>query len=100
MPTISGVFTSGVLGGVVAAGLNTLWDNGRPVFFAPSTVVAGISVSIGVITSGQPSSEPYVSRTGVRCGAFSDDYYYRIYLQPTRIEFGNLVVPTTRTVEV
>jgi hypothetical protein len=100
MATVAGVFISGILGGAAATGMNLLWDNGRPGYFAPSTVVSPITVSVGTLTSGQPTPEPFITRDGVRCGAFSDDYYYRIYLEPTRIEFGNLVVPTTRTVEV
>lgn len=100
MPDFAGAFTSVILGGAAAAGMNLLWDNGRPAYYAPATVVTGISVAVGSISSWQPSPEALVARTGAHCGAFSDDYYYRIYLQPSRIEFGNLVIPATRTVEV
>lgn len=80
--------------------MNALWDNGRPAYYAPSTAVTGINGAMGVITSGQPSPEALIARTGAHCGAFSDDYYYRIYLSPARIEFGNLVIPSTKTVEI
>ncbi|OXH93184.1 hypothetical protein CA830_09065 [Burkholderia multivorans] len=100
MPDFAGAFTSAVLGGAAAAGMNLLWDNGRPAYYAPTTVVAAIVVAVGVITSGQPSPEALIARAGAHCGAFSDDYYYRIYLQPSRIEFGNLVIPSTKTVEI
>lgn len=100
MPDFAGAFTSAVLGGAAAAGMNALWDNGRPAYYAPTTVVAAIVVAVGVITSGQPSPEALIARAGAHCGAFSDDYYYRIYLQPSRIEFGNLVIPSTKTVEI
>ncbi|TMS59819.1 hypothetical protein MW7_000255 [Imbroritus primus] len=100
MPDFAGAFTSAILGGAAAAGMNALWDNGRPAYYAPTTVVAAIVVAVGVITSGQPSPEARIARAGAHCGAFSDDYYYRIYLQPSRIEFGNLVIPSTKTVEI
>ncbi|MBU9314558.1 hypothetical protein KTD09_06705 [Burkholderia multivorans] len=100
MPDFAGAFTSAVLGGSAAAGMNALWDNGRPAYYAPTTIVAAIVVTVGVITSGQPSPEALIARAGARCGAFSDDYYYRIYLQPSRIEFGNLVIPSIKTVEI
>ncbi|MBY4834206.1 hypothetical protein K6W55_28775, partial [Burkholderia dolosa] len=100
MPDFAGAFTSAILGGAAAAGMNALWDNGRPGYYAPTTAVAAIVGAVGVIASGQPSPEALIARTGAQCGSFSDDYYYRIYLQPTRIEFGNLVIPATRTVEV
>src|SRR5574340_37277 len=100
MPDFAGAFTSVILGGAAAAGMNLLWDNGRPAYYAPTTVVVGIRIAVGSIASGQPSPEALIARTGAHCGAFSDDYYYRIYLQPSRIEFGNLVIPATRTVEV
>lgn len=100
MPDFAGAFSSAILGGAAAAGMNVLWDGGRPSFYAPATVVTGIRVAVGSIASGQPSPEALIARTGAHCGAFSDDYYYRIYLQPSRIEFGNLVIPATRTVEV
>lgn len=100
MPDFAGAFTSVILGGAAAAGMNLLWDNGRPAYYAPTTVVTAIRVAVGSIASGQPSPEAVIARTGAHCGAFSDDYYYRIYLQPSRIEFGNLVIPATRTVEV
>ena len=80
--------------------MNTLWDAGRSTFYAHTTSVALISVKIGVIAINQPSPEAYAQRSGAQGGAFSFDYYYRIYLQPTRIEFGNLVIPTTRTVDI
>ncbi|MDL5036698.1 hypothetical protein QRD40_10100 [Comamonas sp. Y6] len=100
MPDFAGAFSSAILGGAAAAGMNLLWDNGRPAYYAPTTVVAAIVVAVGVITSGQPSPEALITRAGAHCGAFSDDYYYRIYLQPSRIEFGNLVIPSTKTVEI
>jgi hypothetical protein len=100
MPDFAGIITSATLGGAAPTGMNGLWDNGRPGYYAPATVVAGIRVAVGSIASGQPSPEALIARTGAHCGAFSDDYYYRIYLQPSRIEFGNLVIPATRTVEV
>lgn len=100
MPDFAGAFTSIILSGAAAAGMNLLWDNGRPAYYAPITVVAGIRIAVGSIASSQPSPEALIARTGAHCGAFSDDYYYRIYLQPSRIEFGNLVIPAIRTVEV
>ncbi|OVZ64337.1 hypothetical protein CDO44_02945 [Pigmentiphaga sp. NML080357] len=100
MPDFAGAFTSNILGGAVATGMNSLWDDGRPAYYAPTTVIAAIAGAVGVIDSGQPSPEALIARTGAHCGSFSDDYYHRIYLQPSRIEFGNLVIPTTRTVEV
>lgn len=100
MPSFAGAFTSNILGGAAAAGMNSLWDDGRPGYFEPATAVSAIAGAVGVIASGQPSSEALIARTGAHCGSFSDDYYHRIYLQPSRIEFGNLVIPTTRTVEV
>lgn len=100
MPDFAGAFSSAILGGAAAAGMNLLWDNGRPGYYAPATAVTGIKGAVGVIASGQPSPEALIARTGAHCGAFSDDYYYRIYLQPSRIEFGNLVIPSTKTVEV
>lgn len=100
MPNFAGAFTSAVLGGAAAAGMNQLWDDGRPGYYAPTTAVTGIKGTVGVIASGQPSPEALIARAGAHCGAFSDDYYYRIYLQPSRIEFGNLVIPSTKTVEV
>lgn len=100
MPDFAGAFTSNILGGAVATGMNSLWDDGRPAYYAPTTVIAAIAGAVGVIASGQPSPEALIARTGAHCASFSQDYYYRIYLQPSRIEFGNLVIPTTRTVEV
>lgn len=100
MPDFAGAFTSNILGGAAAAGMNSLWDDGRPAYYAPSTVIAAIAGAVGVIASGQPSIEALIARAGTHCGSFSDDYYHRIYLQPSRIEFGNLVIPTTRTVEI
>lgn len=100
MPDFAGAFTTAILGGAAAAGMNALWDNGRPTYYAPTTVFAAIVVAAGVITSGQPSPEALSARAGAHCGAFSDDYYYRIYLSPSRIEFGNLVIPSTKTVEI
>jgi hypothetical protein len=98
--TVTGVATSALLRGSSAPGMNTLWDAGRSTYYAHTTSVSLISVKIGVIAINQPSPEAYATRSGAQAGAFSFDYYYRIYLQPTRIEFGNLVIPTTRTVEV
>lgn len=100
MPDFAGAFASSILGGAAAAGMNVLWDNGRPGYYAPTTVVNGINGAVGIIVSGQPSPEAQVARIGARCGAFSNDYYYRIYLSPARIEFGNLVIPSTKTVEI
>lgn len=100
MPNFAGASTSKILGGAAAAGLNSLWDGGRPAFYEPTTVIAAIAGAFGGLVSGQPSPEALIARVGEHCGAFSDDFYYRIYLQPTRIEFGNLVIPTTRNVEV
>ncbi|MCJ9707603.1 hypothetical protein LWS69_00970 [Bordetella hinzii] len=100
MPDFAGAFTSAILGGAAAAGMNALWDNGRPGYYAPTTAVAAIVGAVGVIASGQPSPEALIARTGEHCGSFSDDYYHRIYLQPSRIEFGNLVISTTRSVEI
>lgn len=100
MPNFAGAFTSNILGGAVATGMQSLWDDGRPAYYAPTTVVSPIAGAVGVFASGQPSSEAMISCAGAHCSSFSDDYYHRIYLQPPRIEFGNLVIPTTRTVEV
>ncbi len=100
MPDFVGAFTSGILGGAAAAGMNALWDNGRPGYYEPATAVAAIVGAMGAIASGQPSPEALIERAGAHCGSFSDDYYHRIYLSPSRIEFGNLVIPTTRTVEI
>ncbi|MBI3145820.1 MAG: hypothetical protein HYZ18_11320 [Pseudogulbenkiania sp.] len=100
MPDFAGAFTSSVLGGAAAAGMNNLWDDGRPEYYAPTTVIAAINGAVGVIVSGQPSPEALIARAGAHCATFSDDYYHRIYLSPSRIEFGNLVIPATRTVEV
>ncbi len=80
--------------------MNILWDAGRGTYYAPTTSVSLISAKTGVISVNQPSPEAYATRSGAQAGAFSFDYYYRIYLQPTRIEFGNLVIPTTRTVDI
>lgn len=99
MPDFAGAYTSNILGGAAAAGMNSLWDDGRPAYYAPTTVIAAIAGSVGVIASGQPSPEALIARAGAHCGSFSDDYYHRIYLQPSRIEFGNLVIPATRTFE-
>lgn len=100
MPDFAGAFTSNILGGAAAAGMNSLWDDGRPAYYAPTTVIAAIAGAVGVIASGQPSPEALIVRAGAHCGSFSDDYYHRIYLQPSRIEFGNLVITATRSVEV
>lgn len=100
MPDVIGAFTSSILGGAATAGMNLLWDSGRPGYFEPTTTVPAIIGAVGVIASGQPSPEALIAREGAHCGSFSDDYYHRIYLQPARIEFGNLVIPTTRTVEI
>ncbi len=35
MPAVAGAFTSSILGGAAAAGMNALWDNGRPGYYAP-----------------------------------------------------------------
>lgn len=100
MPDFVGAFTSNILGGAAAAGMNSLWDGGRPGYYEPATAVAAIVGAVGAIASGQPSPEALIERAGAHCGSFSDDYYHRIYLSPSRIEFGNLLIPTTRTVEV
>ncbi|KGG93051.1 hypothetical protein P245_10815 [Comamonas thiooxydans] len=100
MPDFAGALSSAILGGAAGAGMNALWDLGRPGYFEPATAVAAIIGAVGVIASGQPSPEALIAHTGAHCGSFSDDYYHRIYLQPSRIEFGNLVIPATRTVEV
>ena len=100
MPDFAGAFTSSILGGAPGTGMNALWDNGRPSFYAPATTVAAIVAAVGVIANGQPSPEALIAWAGAHCGSFSDDYYHRIYLTPARIEFGNLVIPATRTVEV
>lgn len=100
MPDFAGALSSAILGGAAGAGMNALWDLGRPGYFEPATAVAPIIGAVGVIASGQPSPEALIAHTGAHCGSFSDDYYHRIYLQPSRIEFGNLVIPATRTVEV
>lgn len=100
MSDFAGALSSAILGGTAGAGMNALWDLGRPGYFEPATAVAAIIGAVGVIASGQPSPEALIARTGAHCGSFSDDYYHRIYLQPSRIEFGNLVIPATRTVEV
>lgn len=100
MPAVIGAFTSSVLGGAAAAGMHILWDSGRPGYFEPTTAVPAIIGAVGLIASDQPSPEALIAREGTPCGSFSDDYYHRIYLTPARIEFGNLVIPTTRTVEI
>ncbi|UZG45617.1 hypothetical protein [Caldimonas thermodepolymerans] len=100
MPDFAGAFTSNILGGAATTGMNSLWVDGRPAYYAPTTAIAAIAGAVGVIASGQPSPEALIARAGAHCASFSQDYYYRIYLQPSRIEFGNLVIPTTRTVEV
>lgn len=100
MPDVAGAFSSAILGAAAATGMHLLWDNGRLPYYQPNTTVAPIAGTVGVIGSGQPSPEALIARSGAHCGSFSDDYYHRIYLQPARIEFGNLVIPTTRTVEI
>jgi hypothetical protein len=100
MSTWTGVLVAAPLGAAAALGMQSLWDNGRPEFYAPTTEVTVTALAIGVPASGQPSPEAMAVQVGAHAGAFSDDYYHRIYLQPTRIEFGNLVTQSTRTVEV
>lgn len=100
MSAWTGVLTAAPLGAAAALGMNNLWDNGRPEFYAPTTEVTVIEIAVGIQVSGQPSPEAMAVQLGEHAGAFSDDYYHRIYLQPTRIEFGNLVTQSTRTVEV
>ncbi|GGH54929.1 hypothetical protein GCM10010975_11980 [Comamonas phosphati] len=100
MPDFAGALSSAILGGAAGAGMNALWDHGRPGYFEPVTAVPAITGAVGIIASGQPSPEALIARAGAHCGSFSDDYYHRIYLQPSRIEFGNLVIPATRTVEI
>ncbi|MDC7707254.1 hypothetical protein [Vogesella indigofera] len=100
MPDVIGALTSSILGGAAATGMNSLWDNNHPGYFEPTTAAPAIMGAVGVIASGQPSPEALIVLAGAHCGSFSDDYYHRIYLQPSRIEFGNLVIPTTRTVEI
>ncbi len=100
MSTWTGVLIAAPLGAAAALGMNNLWDNGRPEFYAPTTEVTVIEIAVGIQVSGQPSPEAMAVQLGEHAGAFSDDYYHRIYLQPTRIEFGNLVTQSTRTVEV
>jgi len=98
--TVVGAIIDAPLPAAAAPGMNVLWDDGRPQFYAPDTVVAAITGAVGSISSGQPTPEAQAVHAGARAGAFSDDYYHRIYLQPSRIEFGNLVIPSTRTVEI
>ena len=100
MADVAGTLISAPLRAAAAPGMNALWDDGRPEFYAPVTEVDLITLRIGSIASGQPTPEAQAVHAGAHAGAFSDDYYYRIYLQPARIEFGNLVTPSTRTVEV
>jgi hypothetical protein len=100
VPDFAGVIVSAPLGGAAAAGMHLLWDAGRSDIYDPHTQVELPTVRVGIFTSHQPSPEANAAHAGAHVGAFSDDYYYRIYLQPTRIDFGNLVIPTTRTVEI
>lgn len=100
MSTWIGVLVAAPLGAAAAIGMHAMWDNGRPEFYAPATNVVATALRVGTPSSGQPSAEAMAAQAGAHAGAFSDDYYYRIYLQPTRIEFGNLVTQSTRTVEV
>lgn len=100
MAIVPGARSSEISRGYPSAGLHTLWDLGRPTFYAPTSNVASINAQVGVITFAQPSPEAFATVDAVQAGAFSFDFYYRIYLQPSRIEFGNLVTPTTRTVNV
>lgn len=100
MPEISGVHIGAPLGAVAPSGANRLWDDGRPEFYAPASDTRLASVRIGTRASGQPTPEAFAPRAGRRAGAFSDDFYHRIYLQPERLDFGNVVTQTTRSVEV
>lgn len=100
MSTWTGVLVAAPLGAAAALGMNSLWDAGQPEFYAPTTEVTVTALAMGARASGQPSPEAMAAQAGAHAGAFSDDYYHRIYLQPTRIEFGNLVTQSTRTVEV
>ena len=100
MTAFVGVLASSALGGSPSAGMNAQWDIGYPDFYAPATTVAAIVAAAGAFQSAQPSPEALVARAGEGGGSFSDDFYHRIYLQPSRIEFGNLVVPITRTTEI
>lgn len=100
MADFAGTFIAAPMGAFAAPGMNALWDDGRPEFYAPAAEVDLITLWVGALASGQPTPEAQAVQDGAHAGAFSDDYYYRIYLQPSRIEFGNLVTPSTRTVEV
>ena len=62
---------------------------------------AGPGASLGgAATSTQPVTEPARAIDGGWAGAYSDDYYHRIWILPTRLALGNIVGSQSAQIEV
>jgi hypothetical protein len=68
-------------------------------YWPPHQVDLGMQPSAPLV-SPMPVIEHPVVRAGVALRSYFDDFYFRIYLTPTRLDLGNLVTVQTRSITV
>lgn len=98
MPVRQGQLVNPLIGGITNASLSSGLDGYKAEYWPPPS---GELVRIG---SGASTRSPSPSRGSARLGAvahaYFNDFYFRVYITPARIDLGNLVTAQTRTVTV
>lgn len=72
------------------------WELGARGLYDP-----GVTLSAGALTKTQPADPPtYADRPAARVRTFFEDYYNRIYIEPSQIDYGSITGDTTVNVLV
>jgi hypothetical protein len=100
MATRTGYLARPLIGGMHTPGISEDLDEGGVAGWPRGYYDIGVRYGAGALVHTWPVASFAVERQGYVAHTYSDDFYHRIHIRPTRIDFGNITPPQTRTVEV